>query len=131
MRAMGVVKCPPGELFKRMHTCKMRKEWDSTLEQLGYLQNVGKNAYVMYQQYKKSNNQTPPPREFLTNFLCNQDPDGSILHVASSTDCKFNYCSSFTRGSIHLQGSILYPHGDNQTLLTWVQEVDYKGGNVT
>ena len=80
----------------------MRKEWDSTLEQLGYLQNVGKNAYVMYQQYKKSNNQASPPREFLTNFLCNQDPDGSILQVASSTNCKFNYRSSFTRGSIHL-----------------------------
>jgi len=38
IRAMGVIDCPPNELFKSMYACKIRGEWDSSLCQIEYLQ---------------------------------------------------------------------------------------------
>jgi len=87
------------------------------------------NAYISYLKTKKV--LIVSSRDFLVNYLCNTEEDGTIMDVVSSENVDYNFpeVSSTVRALTPINGMMLKPdpNDSNRCTLYQCSEVDLKG----
>ena len=70
-------------------------------------------------------------REFWTNYLSNEEADGSIVEVASTENCEYSFPAdkSVVLASTNLYGNIFTPDPEDPNKCTYFtfSEIDMKG----
>ena len=86
----------------------------------------------MLVSYKKTKSKmVVAARDFVANVIFNREADGTCYHIASSTNCKFQY--EVPKGAVRAEtpvgGCLLKvdPNNANKTNMTIVNEIDLKG----
>ena len=71
------------------------------------------------------------PRDFVVNYLCNEEEDGTIIYVATSLNCQYKIPEkpNVVRADSILVGLILKPNptDPNKTIFMKSAELDLKG----
>ena len=93
------------------------------------MKKVGVNAFITYT--KTIRKYVISARDFLTNYLMNEEEDGSIMLVTSSENCKYDFppVSGVVRAYTALTGYQFKPDANdpNLTHMTMCCEFDLKG----
>lgn len=107
MRAYGKIDWPAIDVWRCMNNGEFRTQWDITSDQTKYLKKVGANALYYYKKTVKKF--VVAPRDFVCDFLMNQEADGSIATIASSDKCQCNYPtqSGIVRGESPISGTFV------------------------
>jgi|DEB0MinimDraft_12_1074336.scaffolds.fasta_scaffold94579_1 hypothetical protein len=129
MRAEGPIDWSPRDVFRCLCYHPLRKEWDVNNEILEYKKKVGVNGYIAY--IKTIRKFIISPRDFVCNYLINEEPDGTIVLCLSSENCDggIGPISGIVRGNTALSGFVIKPlNGDpNKSMVQMMVEVDLKG----
>ena len=104
MRASGPVDGAPIDVFRAMSPAEFQSDWDLNADQSYKLKKVGANAFIHYKKLKKK--LVVSARDMVTNLLINQEPDGSVVTVASSLNCTHEHPEpkGVVRASVQLAG---------------------------
>ena len=86
MRASGPVDAAPIDVLRTMSPPEFKPEWDLNNEESYIVKKIGANAFIHYKKIKKII--VISSRDMITNLIMNQEPDGSVVTVASSLNCK-------------------------------------------
>ena len=129
MRARGTIDAPPKDVYRCCQYTPFRVLWDINNDFLLLKKKIGVNAYIAHIKTKKKF--VISARDFVVNYLINQDPDGTVSFVSSSDDCDFSIpeLSSVVRAYTALSGIVLKPHptDKNKTIMHSCVEIDLKG----
>jgi hypothetical protein len=95
------------------------------------MKKVGVNAYVTYNKTIKK--YVVSARDFVFNYLCNEEEDGSMYFVTSSDNTDYNMPeqSGVIRAYTALSGIMLKPDPvdpENKCIMSSCVEIDLKGG---
>ena len=108
----------------------LRNEWDLNCETAKHLQKVGVNGFISYTKTKKL--LLVASRDFLVNYLINQEEDGSIICVTSTENCESDHpeIPGVVRAGSPMSGFILKvnPIDPTKTIMQKMTEFDPKGG---
>lgn len=127
-RGQGPINWPTIDIWRCMCYKKFKPEWDINNERVGYHKKIGANAYIYYSRTKSKTGFSA--RDFVMNYMCNIEPDGTLYVVCSSYNCDFNYPEQdgAVRGDIAIGGILLEPKRDDpsKTFAYVMQEMDLK-----
>lgn len=84
MRSNATINHPPKDVFRFMQNLDWKTKWDVNVEKVEHLKKVGVNANVTYMKTKKV--LIVSSRDFVVNYLCNWEEDGTIVDCATSDD---------------------------------------------
>jgi hypothetical protein len=127
-RGQGPVDWSPIEVWRCMCYSKFKPEWDINNDGVKFHKKVGANAYIYYSRTKSKTGFSA--RDFVVNYLCNVEADGSLIVTCSSFGCDFQLApqDGATRGEIAIGGLLLVPNKDdpNKSYAYVMQEADLK-----
>ena len=108
-RAVGPIDWPAKDVMRCMMYGPLRREWDVNNDFMEHKKKIGVNAYVTYSKSLKKF--VISPRDFVVNYIINEDPDGTIMICTSSDNCKLNIpdVSGIVRGYTALTGYTFKP----------------------
>ena len=93
------------------------------------MKKVGVNAFISYLKTKKV--LIVSSRDFLVNYLCNTEEDGTIIDVVSSDEVDFDFpeVANTIRGATPINGILIKPDPSDSNKCTLYQcsEIDLKG----
>jgi hypothetical protein len=128
-RAWGTVDWPVIDVYRCMSYFPTRSEWEPNTEFAEHLKKVGPNAFISYSKSKK--HFMIYSRDFLVNYLCNREEDGTIRDVVTSENVEYDLPEKeeTVRAWSQLAGTILTPDPQdlNKTVVFMCAEVDLKG----
>ena len=128
-RTIGTVDAPPKDIFRLMNCFSMTSMWNLNNDLNEQVAKLGVNGYIVYQRTKKA--YVVSARDFVVNYLCNEEEDGTIMYVATSLNCQYKIPekSNVVRADSIIVGLILKPHpqNPNKTIFEKVAELDLKG----
>jgi len=128
-RSVGSIDYPAVDVFRFMNYFPMVSQWNLNCETNGHVSKLGVNAYITYQKTKKA--YVVSSRDFVVNYLCNQEEDGTIMYVATSANCHYKIPEkpATVRADTILAGVILKPNpiDPSKTIFQKITEVDLKG----
>lgn len=105
-----------------------RQEWDINNDKIQFKKKVGANAYVYYSKTKSKT--AFSARDFVINYICNLEEDGSLVVACTSFNCDYEIPlqDGVTRGEIAVGGILLEPRKDDpsKTYAYVMQELDLK-----
>lgn len=110
MRAQGPINCSAIDLWRCINYNKERNQWDTTAEDTFFMSKIGTNGYTIYTRSKKV--MFVEGREFLLDFLTNEEPDGLIYIIISSNPNLYGLIQQkkgVTRAESPIGGWILTP----------------------
>lgn len=129
MRATGPIDWPAKDIFRCTCYEPFKREWNINNEIQEHKKKIGVNAYVTY--VKTIKKFVVSARDFVVNFLINEEPDGTIWFVTSSDNCKHEIPeqSGVVRAYTALSGTILKPDpaDPKKTIMSICNEIDLKG----
>ena len=78
-----------------------------------FMKKIGVNAYILYSKSKSKMGVSA--RDFLSNYIINIEPDGTLIAVACSYYVDFDYPvqKSVIRGDLEIGGTMLVPNKDD------------------
>ena len=130
MRAFGTIDHPAQDIFRTIQYFPLRKEWDVNNDINRTEKVVGANAYIQY--IKTVKKFVISARDFVTNYIVNEEADGTIILTVTSEGVDYNIppVAGVVRAYTALSGWILKPHpGDpKKTDVSMMVEVDLKAG---
>ena len=132
MRASGTIDYSPIDIWRCLNNTKLRLEWDRNADHCQFLSKVGTNAYTFQQRSKKIF--TIASREFIFDFLTNQEPDGTIFIVTSTNEDLYDKVprkDGVIRAYCPVGGWIITPdkNDPNKSHVKLIIELDF-GGNI-
>jgi len=109
MRAVGPIDWPAKDILRCIGYQPLRKEWDVNNEILEFNKKVGVNAFICYT--KTVRKFIISSRDFVVNYLINEDADGTIYLVTSSEGCAYDLApiSGIVRGHCVITGWVFKP----------------------
>lgn len=127
MRCNATLNYPPKDVFRFMININWKTKWDTNIEKVVHLKKVGVNAQVTHLKTKKVF--VVSSRDFIVNYLCNEEEDGTITDVQTSNDLFHEHPEqpNTVRCHVYINGLELKPIGDNNTSLFIATESDIKG----
>ena len=130
MRAFGPIDWPAKDIFRCICYAPLRKEWDVNNDVMMHTKKIGANAYITYSKTIKKF--VISARDFVVNYIINEEADGSILFCASSDNCQHDIAenSGVVRAYTALSGYIIKPdpNDPNKSFISMCNEIDLKGG---
>jgi len=87
-RAWGTINWPVLDVYRCMSYFPLRSEWDTNTDYAEHLKKVGVNAFISYSKSKKQ--YVVSSRDFVVNYLCNREEDGTIRDVVTSENVQMN-----------------------------------------
>ena len=127
-RGQGHIDWPPIDVWRCMCNAKFKPEWDINNDGVKFHKKIGANAYIYYSRTKSKTGFTA--RDFIMNYICNLEADGTVIVTCSSFNCDFKLREQHgaTRGEIAIGGILLEPvKGDPKKTKAYVmQEADLK-----
>lgn len=108
-RGQGPVDWSPVEIWRCMSFPKFKQEWDINNDGVKFCKKVGVNAYIYYSKLKSKS--VLASRDFVVNYICNMEADGSLVVACSSYNCDFELRSKdgIVRGDIAIGGLLIEP----------------------
>ena len=95
---------------------------------MDFPQKLGANAYIYYSKTKSKTGFAS--RDFVMNYICNLEEDGSLVVACSSYNCLYNMKENdgVIRGDIAIGGLLIEPVPGNpgKSYLYVMQEADLK-----
>lgn len=129
MRARGPVNWPVKEVYRCLCYAPLRQQWDLNSDFMEHQKKVGVNAFVTH--VKTKSKFVISARDFVLNYLLNEEEDGSIMFVTSSDNVEYNVpeINGVVRAYTALGGMVLTPDATdpNKTWMETVVEIDLKG----
>lgn len=129
MRARGTIDYSPKEVYRCCMYIPFRQLWDVNNDFLLLKKKIGVNAYITHVKTKKKF--VIAARDFVVNYLINEDTDGTVTLASTSDDCDFTIqeTQGVVRAYTALSGMVLKPHPDdpNKTIMCTCVEIDLKG----
>ena len=88
---------------------KFKPEWDINNDGIKFHKKVGVNAYIYYSKLKAKS--ILSSRDFVMNYICNLEEDGSLVVACSSYNCDFKLKErdGCVRGDIAIGGLLIEP----------------------
>lgn len=130
MRSVGYLDYPAKDVARTYFYGPLRKEWDTNIEHAEIKKKIGANAYIMYSKTIKY--YLVKSREFIINYLINEESDGTVVFVSSSDNCDYDKHFPEIPGVIRaytaLTGALFIPDGPNRCLMKLCVEIDLKAG---
>jgi len=131
MRAHGSVNFSAVDCYRCMGNLdkEWKRQWDENCDFTEHLQKVGVNSYVTYNKTKGM--YVVSSRDFVMNFIMNEEADGTIIDCVTSEKVEFD-CpekKGTVRAFTQLTGKILKPDPANPNKCTMysVAMFDIKG----
>jgi len=129
MRASGTIDWPAKDIYRCLSYQPMRKEWDINNDVFEHKKKIGVNAFVSYVKTVKKF--VISSRDFVINYLLNEESDGTVIFCTSSDNCVSDIgpVQGIVRAHNVMTGFVLTPvAGDkSKTTMSMVAEVDLKG----
>ena len=129
MRAKGYIEWPAKDIMRCMQNNSLRKQWSFNTDIFRHESKVGVNGFISYMKTIKVFG--IEARDFKLNYLMNEEPDGTILWCAQSSENEnemmISQIGEMVRGHAALIGCVIKPVSPSKCLVTMVQEVDLKG----
>lgn len=130
MRANGPIDWPAKDVYRCMCYQPFRKDWDVNNEIFEHKKKVGVNAYVSY--VKTIKKFVISSRDFVINYLMNEEEDGTLYFVTSSDNVDYDLPeqSGIVRAYTAISGVLLKPDpsNPNRCMMYTCVEIDLKGG---
>ena len=89
LRGQGYINHRPIDIFRCMNYKKMKPEWDLNNDKSEFVKKVGANGYILYTKSKSKLGISA--RDFLSNFIVNIEPDGTLIVVVCTQNVDFTY----------------------------------------
>ena len=67
---------------------KFKPDWDINNDRVKFCKKVGVNAFIYYSKTKSKTGFSS--RDFIMNYICNMEADGSLVVACSSYNCNFD-----------------------------------------
>ena len=127
MRANATLDYPPKDVFRFMQNIDYKYKWDINVDKVAHVKKVGVNGMVSQLKTKKV--LIVSSRDFVVNYLCNWEEDGTIIDVQTSNSLYVDVPEqpNAVRCFVYINGVILKPKGTNQCEYFVVSETDIKG----
>ena len=87
MRATGSIDHPVVDVARTYFYGPMRNQWDTNIDMVEHKKKIGVNATITYSRTVKK--YLVAAREFIINYLYNEEEDGTVLYVSSSDCCEY------------------------------------------
>ena len=88
-RAQGPVEWSPLDVWRCLSNPKYVSEWNIGLEKMHFCKKVGVNAYIYQIRQKSRGLGKLPVRDFVMNYICNLESDGSVVVVYTTQNCNY------------------------------------------
>lgn len=88
MRSVGTIDYSVKDVTRTYFYGPLRKEWDTNIDYTEHRKKIGANAYVTYSKTIKY--YMVKSRDFVVNYLFNEEEDGKVVFVSSSDNCDYD-----------------------------------------